>query len=104
MSSGTLASATSSWHGELPLGPDAVSLSELERLVGEAEADASLRQALRRCSSEQELILRARRLGYRITRLDLQRAWQQEQQEEPQRAETTAAEVPVTGMSGARRR
>ena len=54
----------SSWHGELPLGPDAVSLSGLERLVNEAEADASLRHALRRCGSEQELILAARRLGY----------------------------------------
>ena len=84
----------SSWHGELPLGPDAVSLSELERLVGEAEADASLRQALRRCSSRQQLILTARRRGYRITRLDLQRAWQQEQQQEKQeRSRTCAAGV-----------
>jgi hypothetical protein len=54
-----------------------MSLSELERLVGEAEADASLRQALRRCGSERQLILTARQLGFRITRLDLQRAWQQ---------------------------
>jgi len=83
----------SSWHGELPLGPDAVSLSELERLVGEAEADASLRQALRRCRSRQQLIQAARRLGYRITGMDLQRAWQLEQQEKQERSRTCAAGV-----------
>ena len=29
-----------------------------------------------------ELILAARRLGYRITRIDLQRAWEEEQREQ----------------------
>jgi len=58
-----------------------MSWSELERLVHEAEADAGLRRSLRDCRSTPELILAARRLGYRITRLDLQRAWEQERQE-----------------------
>lgn len=58
-----------------------MSWSELERLVQEAEADTSLARALRHCPSRKELILAARRLGYRITRMDLQRAWQQEQRE-----------------------
>ena len=54
---------------------------ELERLVDEAEADQSLQRALKHCRSRKELILAARRLGYRITRIDLQRAWQEEQRE-----------------------
>jgi hypothetical protein len=58
-----------------------MSWSELERLVQEGEADAGLRRALKHCRSTQELVLAARRLGYRITRLDLQRAWQEERQE-----------------------
>ena len=58
-----------------------MSWSELERLVQEGEADAALRRALKHCRSTQELVLAARRLGYRITRLDLQRAWQEERQE-----------------------
>jgi len=53
-----------------------MSWSELERLVEEAEAEASVRRALGHCRSQQELVLAARRLGYRITRVDLQRAWQ----------------------------
>jgi len=59
----------------------AMSWSELERLVQEGEADAALRRALKHCRSTQELVLAARRLGYRITRVDLQRAWQEERQE-----------------------
>ncbi|QPN68099.1 Nif11-like leader peptide family natural product precursor [Synechococcus sp. CBW1006] len=51
-----------------------MSWSELERLVAEAEADSTLRAALHRCRTRAELILTARRLGYRISRLDLQRA------------------------------
>ncbi len=82
-------------HGGRPFGPNAVSLPELDRLVSQAEADASLRQALRRCSSQQELILTARQLGYLITRLDLQRAWQEDQQE---RIKTTATAAPVSGI------
>ena len=59
----------------------AMSWSELERLVQEGEADTALRRALKHCRSTQELVLAARRLGYRITRVDLQRAWQEERQE-----------------------
>jgi len=51
-----------------------MSWSELERLVEEAEVDGRVRRALRRCRSGPELVLAARRLGYRITRQDLQRA------------------------------
>ena len=58
-----------------------MSWSELERLVGQAEADAALRRSLKGCRSTPELLLTARRLGYRITRIDLQRAWEQERQE-----------------------
>ena len=54
---------------------------ELERLVDEAEADQALQRALKHCRSRKELILAAQRLGYRITRIDLQRAWQKEQRE-----------------------
>ena len=61
--------------------------SELERVVEELEADAALRRALKHCRSRKELILAARRLGYRITRMDLQRAWQEEQRELEQAAQ-----------------
>ena len=57
-----------------------MSWSELERLVCDAEADAAMQRALKHCRSRKELILAARRLGYRITRIDLQRAWQEHQQ------------------------
>ena len=58
-----------------------MSWSELERLVNEAETDAGLRSSLKDCRSTPELILAARRLGYRITRMDLQRAWEEERRE-----------------------
>ena len=58
-----------------------MSWSELERLVADVEADTLLQRALKHCRSRKELILAARRLGYRITRIDLQRAWQEEQLE-----------------------
>ena len=58
-----------------------MSWSELERLVHEAEAQPSLRRSLKDCRSTPELILAARRLDYRITRIDLQRAWEQDRQE-----------------------
>jgi hypothetical protein len=58
-----------------------MSWSELERLVDQAEANSSLRRSLKNCRSTPELILAARRLGYRITRIDLQRAWEEERQE-----------------------
>ena len=59
----------------------AMSWSELERLVAEADADARLRRSLKGCRSTPELILAARSLGYRITRMDLQRAWEEEREE-----------------------
>jgi predicted ribosomally synthesized peptide with nif11-like leader len=58
-----------------------MSWSELERFVADVEADVALQRALKHCRSRKELILAARRLGYRITRIDLQRAWQEEQLE-----------------------
>ena len=66
-------------------GPDghAMSWSELERLVDDAEADTTVQRALRHCRSQQELVLAARRLGYRITRVDLLRAWQIHCREQP---------------------
>ena len=39
-----------------------------------------MHRALRHCRSRQEWILAARRLGFQITRIDLQRAWQEHQQ------------------------
>ena len=56
-----------------------MSWSELERLVCDAEADAAMQRALKHCRSRKELILAGRRLGYRITRMDLQRAWEDHQ-------------------------
>jgi predicted ribosomally synthesized peptide with nif11-like leader len=58
-----------------------VSLRELERLVADAEADPALRRALRQCRTRGALILMARRLGYRISRLDLQKAQAEDMQE-----------------------
>ena len=63
-----------------------MSWSELERFVDDVEADAALQRALKHCRSRKVLILAARRLGYRITRMDLQRAWQEEQREHGQEA------------------
>ena len=62
-------------------GTFAMSWSELERLVEDAESQRELQRSLRHCRSRKELILAARRLGYRITRMDLQRAWLEEQAE-----------------------
>ena len=64
-----------------------MSWCELERLVQEAELRPSIRQVLRGCGDDAELLLRARRLGYRITRVDLQRAWLEHQQELQRSAE-----------------
>ena len=47
----------------------------------DAESQRDLQRSLRHCRSRKELILAARRLGYRITRMDLQRAWLEEQAE-----------------------
>ena len=62
-------------------GTCAMSWSELERLVEDAESQRELQRSLRHCRSRKELILASRRLGYRITRMDLQRAWLEEQAE-----------------------
>ena len=51
-----------------------MSWSELERLVTAAEGDPQLQDKLRTCRDDAELILVARQLGYRVTRLDLQHA------------------------------
>ncbi len=59
-----------------------MSWQELERLVVDAEARPSLRLALRSCRDDNALILQARQLGYRITRVDLQQAWLQHRQDE----------------------
>jgi predicted ribosomally synthesized peptide with nif11-like leader len=64
-----------------------MSWSELERFVADVEADSDLQRALKHCRSRKELILAARRLGYRITRIDLQRAWQEEQLENERQAQ-----------------
>lgn len=57
-----------------------MSWSELERLVSDAEGDAGLRRALRRCRSRPELVLAACHLGYTIQLADLQRARELERQ------------------------
>ena len=49
--------------------------------MDQAEANPALLRSLKGCRSTPELILAARRLGYRITRIDLQRAWEQERRE-----------------------
>jgi hypothetical protein len=54
----------------------AMSWAELERLVGDAEKDGELRQILKASQSQADLLLAARTRGYHITRVDLQRAWQ----------------------------
>lgn len=57
-----------------------MSLSELERFVADAESNAELQAQLRPCRSQAELLLAARCRGYHITRVDLQRAWQQDRE------------------------
>jgi hypothetical protein len=59
-----------------------MSWSELERLVNDAEAHAELRNTLSRCRCRQQLLRRAHRLGYLVTRTDLQNAWQAHQQDQ----------------------
>ena len=57
---------------------------ELERLVEDAEKEPQLARALRHCRSNPELVLAARRLGYRITRIDLVQAGLADQKEHKQ--------------------
>lgn len=61
-----------------------MSWSELERLVEAAEQDPAVRQELRRCRCREDLVLQARHLGFRITRIDLHRAWLDHQQQQQQ--------------------
>ena len=51
-----------------------MSWQELERLVDDVETDGVIRRAMKCCRSRHEFVLAARRLGYRITRIDLQMA------------------------------
>ena len=74
-----------------------MSSSELERLVCELEADPSLQRPFRDCRSRQQLILTARRMGYRITRVDLQRAWMQEQQDQQEPFEQQRPQHQLNG-------
>jgi len=57
---------------------------ELERLVEDAEKEPQLARALRHCRSNPELVLASRRLGYRITRVDLVQARLADQKEHKQ--------------------
>jgi hypothetical protein len=57
---------------------------ELERLVEDAEKEPQLAQALRHCRSNPELVLAARRLGYRVTRVDLEQARHADKKEHKQ--------------------
>ncbi len=57
---------------------------ELERLVDDAEKEPQLAMALRHCRSNPELVLAARRLGYRVTRVDLEQARLADQKEHKQ--------------------
>ncbi len=52
---------------------------ELERFVEDAERNPELRESLRDCQTQPQLVLMARQLGYHITRVDLARAWQEHQ-------------------------
>lgn len=69
-----------------------MSWQELERLVSDVESDGVIRRAMKCCRSRNEFVLAARRLGYRITRVDLQLAL-----EEDQREQRLMAEVLLVG-------
>ena len=58
-----------------------MSWHELERLVSDVESDSVIRRAMKCCRSRHEFVLAARRLGYRITRVDLQMAFEEDQRE-----------------------
>jgi hypothetical protein len=67
----------------VPMPPERreMSWTDLERLVVDAEASAQLQGVLRRCSTRNELLQTARRLGYRVTKGDLRHAWLQHLQD-----------------------
>lgn len=64
-----------------------MSWQELERLVSDVETDGVIRRAMKCCRSQHEFVLAARRLGYRITRVDLQLALEEDQREQHLMAE-----------------
>jgi hypothetical protein len=80
-----------------------MSWRELERLVRDGEARPEVRMGLRGCRNDVELLLRARKLGYRITRVDLQQAWQEHQLELEQQQALCQAARP-SGAAGKGRR
>lgn len=90
------------WHGSEP-GPGPMSWHELERLVRDGEGRPEVRMGLRGCRNDVELLLRARKLGYRITRVDLQQAWQEHQLELEQQQALRQAAHP-SGAAGKGRR
>ena len=59
-----------------------MSRQELERFVDDAEQDSSIRWLLRHCRTNDALILAGRKLGYRITRVDLHKAMEEDRQEQ----------------------
>ena len=81
----------------VPMPPEhrEMSWSDLERLVVDAEASAQLQGVLRRCSSRNELLQTARRLGYRVTKGDLRQAWLQHMQDAE--AQERSQREPATG-------
>ena len=74
-----------------------MSWRELERLVRDGEGRPEVRTGLRGCRNDVELLLRARQLGYRITRVDLQQAWQEHQLELEQQQALSQAADPSGG-------
>ena len=60
----------------------AMSWSELSRFVADVERSPWLQQSLKNCHSKEELLQTARSFGYRITRVDLQRAEEEDRQEQ----------------------
>ena len=74
-----------------------MSWRELERLVRDGESRPEVRTGLRSCRNDVELLLRARQLGYRITRVDLQQAWQEHQLELEQQQALSQAADPSGG-------
>ncbi len=81
----------------VPMPPERreMSWSDLERLVVDAEASAQLQGVLRRCSSRNELLQTARRLGYRVTKGDLRQACLQHLQEA--KVQERSQREPATG-------
>ncbi len=78
---------------------NAMSRSELERLVSSAETDPVLQRVLQRCRSCRQLIEAARRHGYRVTHSDVQRAWLEERQQQQQ--QQASADGTPAGAAGA---